>query len=55
MHDGLGSIPAALAVLPGSGGAAGIPVPGWVSALIAVVCAVSAVVVLLLIARNRRR
>ncbi|MDT8914911.1 hypothetical protein [Amycolatopsis sp. PS_44_ISF1] len=43
------------AVLPGSGGLGGVPVPGWVSVLIIVVCVISAVTVLLLIRRNRRR
>ncbi|MBB4682842.1 hypothetical protein [Amycolatopsis jiangsuensis] len=42
-------------LLPGFGTLAGIPIPGWAGTLLAVVCAVSAIVVLLLIIRNRRR
>jgi hypothetical protein len=44
-----------LRLMPGFGTVAGVPIPGWASALIVVACAVSAAVVLLVIVRNRRR
>jgi hypothetical protein len=52
---GLGFDTVSYAVLPGSGSVAGVPIPGWATALIAVACAASAVVVLLVFLRNRRR
>ncbi|GAA3566296.1 hypothetical protein GCM10022222_57690 [Amycolatopsis ultiminotia] len=42
-------------LLPGFGDIAGVPIPGWAGTLIAAVCILSAIVVLLVILRNRRR
>ncbi|MFF0144775.1 hypothetical protein ATK36_5830 [Amycolatopsis sulphurea] len=42
-------------LMPGFGDVAGIPIPGWAGTVIVVACAVSALVVLLVIVRNRRR